>query len=249
MSNNLLEVRGLSKAFLGIKANDDVHLNIRHGEVHGLIGPNGAGKTTAISLLSGEVRPDSGQVLLDGKDITHLSAWRRIHRGLARSYQISRIFPDMTVLENVQVSLQIARGHSFRFLAPAFKFRVDEGMAMLEKLGLEDRAHDQASSLAHGLRRELELAVILARQPKMLLLDEPMAGMGKSESMRITKLLEQLRGQVTMLLVEHDMDVVFRLADRISVLVQGHVIATGSPEEIANNAQVRAAYLGGGDDV
>lgn len=247
MSRKLLEVKGLSKAFLGIKANDDVQLNIHAGEVHGLIGPNGAGKTTAISLLSGELRPDSGQVFMDGKDITNLSAWRRIHMGLARSYQISRIFPDMTLLQNVQVSLQIAHGHSFRFVAPAFGSHGDEALAMLAKLGLEDRAHDLASSLAHGLRRELELAVILARKPRMLLLDEPMAGMGKTESIRITQLLEQLRGQVTMLLVEHDMDVVFQLADRISVLVQGHVVATGTPEDIAKNPQVRAAYLGGED--
>ncbi len=247
MSRKLLEVKGLSKAFLGIKANDDVQLSIHAGEVHGLIGPNGAGKTTAISLLSGELRPDSGQVFMDGKDITNLSAWRRIHMGLARSYQISRIFPDMTLLQNVQVSLQIAHGHSFRFVAPAFGSHGDEALAMLAKLGLEDRAHDLASSLAHGLRRELELAVILARKPRMLLLDEPMAGMGKTESIRITQLLEQLRGQVTMLLVEHDMDVVFQLADRISVLVQGHVVATGTPEDIAKNPQVRAAYLGGED--
>mgnify|MGYP001284636703 CR=1 FL=1 len=247
MSSKLLEVKGLSKAFLGIKANDDVQLSIHAGEVHGLIGPNGAGKTTAISLLSGELRPDSGQVFMDGKDITNLSAWRRIHMGLARSYQISRIFPDMTLLQNVQVSLQIAHGHSFRFVAPAFGSHGDEALAMLAKLGLEDRAHDLASSLAHGLRRELELAVILARKPRMLLLDEPMAGMGKTESIRITQLLEQLRGQVTMLLVEHDMDVVFQLADRISVLVQGHVVATGTPEDIAKNPQVRAAYLGGED--
>ncbi|HBQ23276.1 MAG: ABC transporter ATP-binding protein [Alphaproteobacteria bacterium TMED150] len=247
MSSKLLEVKGLSKAFLGIKANDDVQLSIHAGEVHGLIGPNGAGKTTAISLLSGELRPDSGQVFMDGKDITNLSAWRRIHMGLARSYQISRIFPDMTLLQNVQVSLQIAHGHSFRFVAPAFGSHGDEALAMLAKLGLEDRAHDLASSLAHGLRRELELAVILARKPRMLLLDEPMAGMGKTESIRITQLLEQLRGQVTMLLVEHDMDVVFQLADRISVLVQGHVVATGTPEDIAKNPQVRSAYLGGED--
>lgn len=247
MSSKLLEVKGLSKAFLGIKANDDVQLSIHAGEVHGLIGPNGAGKTTAISLLSGELRPDSGQVFMDGKDITNLSAWRRIHMGLARSYQISRIFPDMTLLQNVQISLQIAHGHSFRFVAPAFGSHGDEALAMLAKLGLEDRAHDLASSLAHGLRRELELAVILARKPRMLLLDEPMAGMGKTESIRITQLLEQLRGQVTMLLVEHDMDVVFQLADRISVLVQGHVVATGTPEDIAKNPQVRAAYLGGED--
>ena len=247
MSSKLLEVKGLSKAFLGIKANDDVQLSIHAGEVHGLIGPNGAGKTTAISLLSGELRPDSGQVFMDGKDITNLSAWRRIHMGLARSYQISRIFPDVTLLQNVQVSLQIAHGHSFRFVAPAFGSHGDEALAMLAKLGLEDRAHDLASSLAHGLRRELELAVILARKPRMLLLDEPMAGMGKTESIRITQLLEQLRGQVTMLLVEHDMDVVFQLADRISVLVQGHVVATGTPEDIAKNPQVRAAYLGGED--
>lgn len=247
MSRKLLEVKGLSKAFLGIKANDDVQLSIHAGEVHGLIGPNGAGKTTAISLLSGELRPDSGQVFMDGKDITNLSAWRRIHMGLARSYQISRIFPDMTLLQNVQVSLQIAHGHSFRFVAPAFGSHGDEALAMLAKLGLEDRAHDLASSLAHGLRRELELAVILARKPRMLLLDEPMAGMGKTESIRITQLLEQLRGQVTMLLVEHDMDVVFQLADRISVLVQGHVVATGTPEDIAKNPQVRTAYLGGED--
>lgn len=247
MSSKLLEVKGLSKAFLGIKANDDVQLSIHAGEVHGLIGPNGAGKTTAISLLSGELRPDSGQVFMDGKDITNLSAWRRIHMGLARSYQISRIFPDMTLLQNVQVSLQIAHGHSFRFVAPAFGSHGDKALAMLAKLGLEDRAHDLASSLAHGLRRELELAVILARKPRILLLDEPMAGMGKTESIRITQLLEQLRGQVTMLLVEHDMDVVFQLADRISVLVQGHVVATGTPEDIAKNPQVRAAYLGGED--
>jgi branched-chain amino acid transport system ATP-binding protein len=240
----LLKVNNLSKSFQGVQANDDVCFDVRPGEIHGLIGPNGAGKTTLLSLLSGEITPDRGSVSLQQLDITHMPAFKRIHLGLARSYQISRLFPQMTCLQNVQVSLQIQQGHSFRFFSSAFSSHQDEAMKMLQQLGLEEQAHKPAGDLAHGLRRELELAVILARKPRLLMLDEPMAGMGKSESQRITSVLEGLRGDMTMLLVEHDMDVVFQLADRISVLVQGKVMVTGTAEDIRAHEAVQAAYLG-----
>lgn len=245
----LLSIQGLSKRFGGLVATDNLHLDVTAGEIHALIGPNGAGKTTLIAQLSGMLTPDEGTILFDGRDITRLDAPKRSHTGLARSFQITSILTDFTVLENVALSIQAHDGHSFRFWKPAATdlALIEPAMAALRRVGLDGRAHVPAGELSHGEQRQLEIAVALACQPKMLLLDEPMAGMGPEDSQRMTGFLKTLKGQYTMLLVEHDMDAVFALADRITVLVYGRVIATGSPEDIRGNAEVRKAYLGEDD--
>jgi branched-chain amino acid transport system ATP-binding protein len=211
-----------------------------------VIGPNGAGKTTLVHLLSGMLRPDAGDILFEGRDITRLSAPARVNQGLARSFQITSIFRDFTVLENVMLSVQAGQGHSFRFWAPAAGDESLRGPAreFLEKVGLGDRLDVLAGNLAHGEQRQLEIAISLATHPRLLLLDEPMAGMGPEESQGMIDFLKALKGEYTMLLIEHDMDAVFALADRITVLVYGRAIATGTPDEIRGDAAVRAAYLG-----
>ena len=242
----LLDVRRLQKRFGGVVATDDVVLEVERGEVHALIGPNGAGKTTLIAQLSGALRPDSGQILFDGTDVTRASSSQRVHQGLARSYQITSIFRRFTVLDNVALSVQARSGSSLSFWRPlaAETALFDEARAMLEQVGLGARAGELAGNLAHGEQRQLEVGLALATKPKLLLLDEPMAGMGPEESERMIELIGKIRGAVTVLLVEHDMDAVFRLADRLSVLVQGRVIATGNPDEIKSNPEVKKAYLG-----
>ena len=242
----LLDVRRLQKRFGGVVATDDVALEVERGEVHALIGPNGAGKTTLIAQLSGALRPDSGQILFDGTDVTRASSSQRVHQGLARSYQITSIFRRFTVLDNVALSVQARSGSSLSFWRPlaAETALFDEARAMLEQVGLGARAGELAGNLAHGEQRQLEVGLALATKPKLLLLDEPMAGMGPEESERMIELIGKIRGAVTVLLVEHDMDAVFRLADRLSVLVQGRVIATGNPDEIKSNPEVKKAYLG-----
>jgi branched-chain amino acid transport system ATP-binding protein len=199
-----------------------------------------------VAQLSGHLPSDQGQIFFDGQDITAMPTHERVKRGLARSFQITRLFKSFTVLDNVALSVQARSGHSFSFWRPvrSEKDLVDQAMAVLQDLGLKDRAQDPASELSHGEQRVLELGLAVATQPKLLLLDEPMAGAGPVESERIVKLIQQLRRQVSILLIEHDMDAVFRLADRISVLVNGALIATGTPEAIRNNPQVIAAYLG-----
>lgn len=215
-------------------------------EIHALIGPNGAGKTSLVAQLSGLLNSDSGHILFQGQDITALSTHERVHLGLARSFQITRLFKSFTVLENVALSVQAQMGHSFSFWKPVSQelALTDKAMSLLNDLGLAPRAHDRASELSHGEQRILELGLAVATQPKLLLLDEPMAGAGPVESERILNLILKLRQQSAILLIEHDMDAVFRLADRISVLVSGAVIATGTPEEIRHHPQVIAAYLG-----
>jgi branched-chain amino acid transport system ATP-binding protein len=245
---SLLAISNLSKRFEGVLATDQVSLSVNEREVHALIGPNGAGKTSLLAQISGELRPDEGTIRFDGRDITRLPVHRRAHLGLARSFQISSIFPDMTVLGNVALAVQIIGGHSFRFWRPA---RTNPRLntpaeAIVEQVGLGGRDDLLAAELSHGEQRQLEIAMALASRPRMLLLDEPMAGMGPEESRRLIELLGRLRGSVTILLVEHDMDAVFALADRITVLVYGRVIATGTPAEIRSNAEVREAYLGQG---
>ena len=242
----LLDVRRLQKRFGGVVATDDVVLEVERGEVHALIGPNGAGKTTLIAQLSGALRPDSGQILFDGTDVTRASSSQRVHQGLARSYQITSIFRRFTVLDNVALSVQARSGSSLSFWRPlsAETALFDEARAMLDQVGLGARADELAGNLAHGEQRQLEVGLALATKPKLLLLDEPMAGMGPEESERMIELIGKIRGAVTVLLVEHDMDAVFRLADRLSVLVQGRVIATGNPDEIKSNPEVKKAYLG-----
>ena len=246
MSEPLLAVRGLVKRFGGLVATDNVSLDIRHGEVHALIGPNGAGKTTLIAQLSGSLASDAGTLGFDTLDITALPQHERVRRGLARSYQITSIFKKFSVLDNVALAVQARSGTSMSFWRPlaAEETLFEEARELLDRVGLGARASAIAGNLAHGEQRQLEVGLALATQPKLLLLDEPMAGMGPEESVRIIELVEKIREEVTVLLVEHDMDAVFRLADRISVLVNGRLIATGEPEAIRNNADVKKAYLG-----
>ena len=246
MAEPLLTVGGLVKRFGGIVATDHLDLAVDEGEVHALIGPNGAGKTTLIAQLSGFLRPDAGHIVFDGHDITRLAAPARVHRGLARSFQITSVLREFSALDNVALAVQARQGHSFRFWAPARADRSlrDPAMQALDSVGLAARADHAAADLSHGERRQLEVAMALASEPRLLLLDEPMAGMGAEESARMVALLRSLKGRRTLLLVEHDMDAVFALADRITVLVYGRAIATGTPEEIRANAEVRQAYLG-----
>ena len=246
MIGSLLSAEHLVKRFGALTASDDVTLGIRHGEVHALIGPNGAGKTTLIGQLTGLIRPDKGRIVFEGRDITALPAHRRAILGLARSFQISSTFLDMTALDNVALAVQVHQGHSFRLWRDA---RTDETLraparAAMEQVGLISRCSVMAAELSHGEHRQLEIAMALACAPRMLLLDEPMAGMGPDESRRMVELLQSLKGRLTILLVEHDMDAVFALADRITVLVYGRVIATGSPDQIRADLEVRRAYLG-----
>jgi branched-chain amino acid transport system ATP-binding protein len=246
LAEPLLAARGLRKRFGGLVATDGVDLEVTEGEALAIIGPNGAGKTTLIGQLSGDLRPDTGTIRFGGADVTALPAAARSHRGLARSFQITSIFRDFTALDNVALAVQAHAGHSFRFWRAARAERALRGpaRAVLEQVGLGDRADIVAGTLAHGEQRQLEIAMALATRPRLLLLDEPVAGMGLDESQRMVGLLRALRGRHTIVLVEHDMDVVWALADRISVLVYGRVIATGPPETIRLNAEVRRAYLG-----
>ncbi len=246
MTEMLLQVKGLKKSFGGVIATDDVALDVRLNEVHAIIGPNGAGKTTLISQLFGEQLPDAGSVFFKGKDITKLPIYKRADIGLARSFQVTSVFLDFSVLDNVALAVQAHSGHSFKFWKPAsteIQLRGD-AMQALVQVGLDERASSKASELSHGERRQLEIAMALATDPVFLLLDEPMAGMGIEESAFMVGLLKGLKKGRAILLVEHDMNAVFELADRISVLVYGRIIATGTPDEIRENAQVREAYLG-----
>jgi branched-chain amino acid transport system ATP-binding protein len=246
VADPLLRVENLVRRFGGIVATDHVSLEVARGELHAIIGPNGAGKTTLISQLTGQLLPHAGAIYLAGQDITRVPAWRRSALGLARSFQITSLLPDFTALDNVALAAQAHDGHSFRFWANARKERGlrATALAALERVGLGVRANTLVSKLSHGEQRELELAVALATKPQVLLLDEPMAGLGITESARMVKLLQELRREVTIVLVEHDMDAVFALADRISVLVYGRVIASSAPSEIRQNDEVKRAYLG-----
>ena len=241
----MLEVKGLTKSFGALRACDGIDFDVREGETHAVIGPNGAGKTTFISQLAGDLRPDSGSVRLDGADITALPAPKRARLGLARSFQITSVFPDFTALHNVALAVQARSGRT-GFWRPARGDPALIGPAerVLEEVGLQQRKNMLAANLAHGEHRQLEVAMALATEPRLLLLDEPMAGMGTEESQRMIDLLSRLKQTKTIILVEHDMDAVFRLADRISVLVYGRVIATDAPEKIKQNEEVRRAYLG-----
>jgi branched-chain amino acid transport system ATP-binding protein len=246
MSDALLHIEGLNKRFGGVIASDDVTLAIPEGELHAVIGPNGAGKTTLIGQLAGEIAPDSGRIVFAGADITEVRAWRRSLLGVSRSFQVTSLFLDFTALDNVALAAQAHAGHSFRFWRdarhePALR---EAGRAALERVGMIERANMRVAQLSHGEQRQIEIAMALASDPRLLLLDEPMAGLGANESARMLALLRELKRQYTIVLIEHDMDAVFALADRISVLVYGRVIATGAPEAIRANAQVRQAYLG-----
>lgn len=248
MVEALLQVSGLSRRFAAVDALKDVNLTVEAGEVHALIGPNGAGKTTFIHHLSGALVPDAGSIHFAGQDVTRLSMHQRVAAGMARSYQITNVFLGLSALDNVALAVQgrADAGSSFRFWQPvqAEKRLFDEAQQFLEQVGLHDKTQVVAGQLSHGEQRALELAMALATQPKLLLLDEPMAGTGPEESARMVDLIERLARHVTILLVEHDMDAVFRLADRISVLVNGQLICTGEPEAVKNDPAVRRAYLG-----
>ncbi len=244
--SNLLQIKGLVKRYGGLVATDHLDLGVRAGEIHALIGPNGAGKTTLIQQLSGALTPDAGDITFDGQDITALSMHERVHRGLARSYQITSIFTRLSALDNVALALQARSGSSLRFwsAARAEAQRYEQAAALLVRVGLGQRLAQQAGALSHGEQRQLEVGIALATGAKLLLLDEPMAGMGPEESERMVALLKSLRSELTLLLVEHDMDAVFRLADTVSVLVAGRIIASGAPAVIRADAEVRRAYLG-----
>jgi len=246
MADALLATAGLRKSFGGVVATDGVMLDVAPGELHAIIGPNGAGKTTLVNLLSGLLKADAGAILFDGQPIAGLAAAARVKRGLARSFQITSVLRDFTAADNVALAVQARQGHSFRFWRPALEDPTlrQPAAALLERVGLAERAGVLAGNLAHGEQRQLEIAMVLATAPKMLLLDEPMAGMGVEESQRMIALLDALKADYTMLLIEHDMDAVFALADRITVLVYGRVIATGTPAEIRADRAVREAYLG-----
>jgi branched-chain amino acid transport system ATP-binding protein len=249
MMTPLLDVRALSKRFGGLTATDTVSIAVHPGEIHALIGPNGAGKTTLINQLIGQLEHDAGEIHLGGERIDLLPPPARVRRGLGRTFQITQLLPEFTVLENVALAVQAHAGHSFRFLKSAAK---DEALnapalAQIRGVGLEAKAHVRVASLSQGERKQLELAIALAGEPKLLLLDEPMAGLGQGESQDMVALLKGLKGRVAMLLVEHDMDAVFALADRISVLVYGRIVASGLPAEIRDDPAVRRAYLGEGD--
>ena len=246
MADPLLEVRGLTKTFGGLVATNRVDLDVLEGETHAVIGPNGAGKTTLIGQLAGDLDPEAGRIRFAAEDVTALPAPARSRRGLARSFQITSIFREFTALDNIALAVQAHAGHSFRFWRAA---RADSALreparAILAQVGLGARGDVVAGTLAHGEQRQLEIAMALATRPRLLLLDEPVAGMGPEESQRMVRFLGALKGRITIVLVEHDMDAVFTLADRISVMVYGRIIATGTPAEVRANEQVRKAYLG-----
>lgn len=246
MSDVILSVNDLCKSFGGVTATDHVNLAVLEGETHALIGPNGAGKTTLISQLSGLLKPDQGNIVFQGKDITGMPAHQYCKSGLARSFQITSVFQEFSLLDNIALAVQASQGHAFRFWSNARQDRTLRQSAheWLSMVNLDDRADWLASEVSHGERRQLEIAMALATNPSLLLLDEPMAGMGQEESSAMIDILKSLHGEKTVLLVEHDMDAVFALADRISVLVYGKVIATGSPQDIRSNSEVQRAYLG-----
>ena len=246
MAEALLKTKGLIKRFGGLVATDNLSIEVREGEIHALIGPNGAGKTTLVGQLTGNLRPDSGTIHFAGRDVTRLPIHARVQLGLARSFQITAVLREFSAIENVALAVQAHAGHSVRFLADV---RFDKSLRepawqSLELVGLDARAGVPAATLSHGEQRQLEIAMALAGKPRMLLLDEPMAGMGAEESQDMVQLLRHLKARCGMLLIEHDMDAVFALADRITVLVYGRAIASGTPDEIRASPEVRHAYLG-----
>jgi len=246
MTAPLLKVSGLTKSFGGLVALDQTDLAVQSGEIHALIGPNGAGKTTLIHHISGAMQADAGQIVFDGHDVTQHALHQRARLGLVRSYQVTSVFPDLSVQDNLALAILASEGNGFRFWRAASSDRARYAQAdeMAERIGLAHHRMQVAGALSHGALRQLEVGLVLCTQPKLMLLDEPMAGMGPDESQRMVELLQSLRGTTTILLVEHDMDAVFRLADTISVLVSGRVVATGNAAQIKNDAAVQHAYLG-----
>ena len=251
MSLTILNVSNLSKTFGGVVATDHLNLEIKHGELHAVIGPNGAGKTTLIAQLSGETLPDSGEIIFREENITALPPFKRSRLGIARSFQITSLMLEMDVIDNITLATLAQDNHSYKFWKPA-RDDIDlqkSALNALKEIGLEERAFEKVGNLSHGEHRQLEIAMALATQPHLLLLDEPMAGMGTEEGRKILKILQKLKRRKTILLIEHDMDVVFALADRITVLVYGRVIASGSPQSIKEDEKVRQAYLGSDGEI
>ena len=246
MVDSILRTENLCKYYAGLRANHDLNLDLRRGEIHALIGPNGAGKTTAVAQLAGELAPTSGRIFLEDGEISHLPSHARALIGVARSFQVNSVFDDMSVLDNFGLAVQAHRGHSYHFWSPIRRHASIDAEARLlaDQFGLTDDLDTLAGTLAHGEKRQLEVGLTLAGNPRVLLLDEPMAGIGSGGSKKLTELLDGLRGDYSILLVEHDMDAVFALADRISVLVYGEIIATGSVDEIRRDTRVQQAYLG-----
>jgi branched-chain amino acid transport system ATP-binding protein len=242
----LLEVQGLFKRFGGVVATDRVDLQVHEGEILALIGPNGAGKTTLVSQLGGQLASDQGRIVFDGHDITHRAAHERARRGLVRSFQVTRLFKTFPVRENLALAVQAVSGGSFGAWRPVAEERAlfDKADALLATLGLEARRDARVDQLSHGEQRLLEVGIALASTPRLILLDEPMAGMGPQESADMERLIAALRAQCTVLLIEHDVDAVFRLADRVAVLVNGRIIASGTPAEVRGDQGVITAYLG-----
>ncbi len=247
MTDPLLQAHGLRKRFGALQVCKDLHLSIEAGELHALIGPNGAGKTTVLNLLTGLLAPDEGTLFFNGWDISRTPVYRRARLGLARAFQVTSLFNSFTVLENLSVAVQAHQGTGFRFWTNAARDKrlLKSASEVMERMGLADRGGIPAGSLSHGERRQLEMGMALATQPSMLLLDEPMAGLGPGGSLKLSELISGLKGEITILMVEHDMQAVFSLADRISVLVQGEVVATDIPDAIKKNRLVQEAYLGG----
>ncbi len=243
---NALEIRGLNKYFGALHVSRNISLSVPEGQCHALIGPNGAGKTTLIHQISGVLHPDEGEIVLAGRNITASKTWQRAQAGLGRTFQLTSVLPSFSVLENVALAAQAKSGSSFRFFRPAAREEDlnDAAMTTLKRLNMADRALAPAADLSHGERRLLELAIALAGAPRFLLLDEPMAGLGRVESAMLIDILADLRRSIPMLLVEHDMDAIFQLADTVSVLVDGLIVAQGAPEDVRNDPAARAAYLG-----
>jgi branched-chain amino acid transport system ATP-binding protein len=246
MADAILVISGLAKRFGGLQVNSEITLDVMRNEIHALIGPNGAGKTTLINQLQGTLRPDAGHIIFERHDITTESVHARALRGIARSFQITSVIPSFSSCQNVALAVQGRLGHSFRFWKPACRdpALLQPAVAALALVGLEGRAEVPADQLSHGERRQLEIAMALAMNPKLLLLDEPMAGMGRSEAATVIRLLKRLKGRYTIVMIEHDMDAVFSLADRISVLVGGRLVATGAPQDVRTDRKVLLAYLG-----
>ena len=246
MTEILLEVTALCKSFGALQATNNLSFSVTKNHIHALIGPNGAGKTTVVNQLSGDMLPDSGNILFNGTDVTRLKAYQRARLGIGRSFQITHIFENLTVAENMGLAICAHSGHNFKFLRHWKKSQtITRDLATaLERVDLLHRAELLAKYLSHGEKRQLEVGMAMVGKPELLILDEPMAGMGPGGTTELAKLIHKLKGQLTILLVEHDMDVVFSLADQITVLVYGEHLATGTPEEIRQNEQVRTAYLG-----
>ncbi len=243
---SLFRIEGLVRRFGGLLATDHVDLSVEAGEVHALIGPNGAGKTTLVNLITGLLQADAGRIVLDGRDLTKLADHRRVGAGLSRCFQVTRVFARDSVHDNLMLAVQAHAGSSLRFMAPRARETalVEQAVVLAERVGLSGERDRIAGTLAHGAQRALDVALALATKPRLLLLDEPMAGMGPDESARMVALIDSLRRETSILLIEHDMDAVFRLADRITVLVQGRVLMTGSADEVRGDARVQAVYLG-----